>query len=74
MEFVDVIRLLRSKELEDLLVAANSGLEQRPFVVENVRVVGNKKEIDIRYMATNNRRMVEVGDVAGTSTKEVDDS
>jgi hypothetical protein len=63
VDFTQVVKLLKPKEIEDLLVEAYSDFNGRPFVVENIRVIGGKKEVDIRYMATNIRRTVEVGHV-----------
>ncbi len=74
MDFTAVAKLLRPQELEDLLVEAYSGSDGNPFVVENIRVLGDKKEVEIRYPATNVRRTVEVDSASRFRGKGTEDS
>lgn len=59
MDFQRVATELTKQELEDLLVAAYAS--GGPFVVENIRTIGDQKEVQIRYMGTTKRRTIAVG-------------
>lgn len=61
MEFKDIMKQLNRKQMEDLLTEAFAPRDAGPFSVENIRTIGNKKEVDIRYMGTQARKTIVVG-------------
>jgi hypothetical protein len=61
MDFKQVTRELNRQELEDLMVEAFAPKDAGPFVVENIRTIGNRKEVSIGYMGTTLRRTIVVG-------------
>lgn len=67
MNFAEVVKQLGPKELEILMEKAYSDEMGGPFIVENVRVIGGMKEVEIRFTDSNVRRTVEVASGQGVN-------
>lgn len=55
MSITEARKQLTKKEMDRLTEKA---LEKGPFVIENIRRIGNQAEVNVRYPANNHRLLI----------------